>query len=204
MKLEKLKILGLALGVATFVACSDDSWTNASSNASGKDDAALTGYPQSVDDDPQSITSGSSTTVPVVDFSSSATSQNSSSATSQNAGLPASGEYCTVSRDENSVWSDMGVDGKATAKITVKKGSGRYLSIVSEYWFASSKANAYNCSVYKSEAEDWSGMTVECGANTTIVTEIDEGSLDDHEADLKEYCSEMDYDELRQILKRFE
>ena len=208
MKLEKLKILGLALGVAAFVACSDDSGTNASTNASsdasGKDDAALTGYPQSLDDDSQSITSGSSTTVPVIDFSSSATSQNSSSAISQDAGLPASGEYCTVTREENSVWSDMGIDGKATAKITVKKGSGRYLSIVSEYWFASSKANAYNCSVYKSQAEDWDSMTVECDANTTIVTEIDGGSLDDHEADLKEYCSEMDYDELRAVLKRFE
>lgn len=192
----KLKILGIALGVAAFVACSDDSGANASTNASGKDDSALT-------DNPQSITSGSSAIEPVVDISSSAAFQNSSSATTQDAGPSSSGEYCTVSRDENAVWSDMGIDGKYTSKTIVTKNSEGSVNLVYEYWFASSKANDYICSAYKSDTED-ENMSVECGANTTVVSQIDLGSFDDYEAQWKESCSEVDYDGLREKLKSFE
>ena len=145
MKLEKIKFLGIALGLTCLVACGDS-------------------------------------------------------------GTNSSGDYCDVGRDANSVWSRMGVDGRATYNVTVTKSSNRYVSIVSEYWFSSARAAKYNCDLYQDQASRWrdGSMKTECTGNTVIVKEIDEGSLDAHYADLSENCEEVDYKRIRKFLDAYE
>ena len=189
MKLEKFKIIAFALSLACLVAC-DDSGVSASGDAKKSDNSGVLS-------DPLNPTSSSS----VINDESSSSSENLSQ------GAPVkTGDYCEVGRDANSVWSYMGVDGRATSKMTVTKGTGRYVSIVSEYWFSSTKAAKYNCDLYQNQASRWldGSMKVECTENTVIVKEVDEGSLDNHYADLSENCDEVDYDRIKNLLNQYE
>ena len=109
--------------------------------------------------------------------------------------LNAAGEQpsCTVTVSANSVKTVQSVPGSGTYTSTVTKRDSRYVTIESEYWYADNQTAADECEDYKEEASHWldGSVKVSCSGNKIVVNEIDEGSLQDHEADFRENCEKF-------------
>ena len=109
--------------------------------------------------------------------------------------LNAAGEQpsCTVTVSANSVKTVQSVPGSGTYTSTVTKRDSRYVTIESEYWYADNQTAADECEDYKEEASHWldGSMKVSCSGNKIVVNEVDEGSLQDHEADFRENCEKF-------------
>lgn len=109
--------------------------------------------------------------------------------------LNAAGEQpsCTVTVSANSLKTVQSVPGSGTYTSTVTKRDSRYVTIESEYWYADNQTAADECEDYKEEASHWldGSVKVSCSGNKIVVNEIDEGSLQDHEADFRENCEKF-------------
>jgi hypothetical protein len=102
--------------------------------------------------------------------------------------------YCNVTTASNSVTVDMALEGEATYTSTVTDAGGRYKTILSEYWYASSSDAEDECDDQKREAASWrdGSYQVTCSGNRIYVSEIDEGSLRDHEDNFRNLCRQFE------------
>lgn len=102
--------------------------------------------------------------------------------------------YCNVTTASNSVTVDMALEGEATYTSTVTDAGSRYKTILSEYWYASSSDAEDECDDQKREAASWrdGSYQVTCSGNRIYVSEIDEGSLRDHEDNFRNLCRQFE------------
>ncbi|MBR3072232.1 hypothetical protein [Fibrobacter sp.] len=130
------------------------------------------------------------------DDSSSANSSNNNSNNNgkQDVISDAGQTYCNVTTTANSVTVSMALEGEATYTSTVIDGGGRYKTISSEYWYASSSDANGECEDQKEEATHWKdgSYQVTCSGNRIYISEIDEGSLREHETDFRDLCRQFE------------
>ena len=101
--------------------------------------------------------------------------------------------YCNVTTTANSVTVSMALEGEATYTSTVTDAGSRYKTISSEYWYASSSDANEECNDQKEEAASWrdGSYQVSCSGNTIYISEIDEGSLSNHESNFRDMCNKF-------------
>ena len=101
--------------------------------------------------------------------------------------------YCNVTTTANSVTVSMALEGEATYTSTVTDAGSRYKTISSEYWYASSSDANKECNDQKEEAASWrdGSYQVSCSGNTIYISEIDEGSLSNHESNFRDMCNKF-------------
>ena len=101
--------------------------------------------------------------------------------------------YCNVTTTANSVTVSMALEGEATYTSTVTDAGSRYKTISSEYWYASSSDANKECNDQKKEAASWrdGSYQVSCSGNTIYISEIDEGSLSNHESNFRDMCNKF-------------
>ena len=102
--------------------------------------------------------------------------------------------YCNVTTTANSVTVSMALEGEATYTSTVTDGGSRYKTISSEYWYASSSDANSECEDQKEEATHWKdgSYQVSCSGNRIYISEIDEGTLRDHETNFRDLCRQFE------------
>ena len=119
--------------------------------------------------------------------------ENGSKKENQNAISNTESASCVVSTTSNSVTVVETMPGIGSYTSTVTDNGSRYVSIVSEYWYADSDDFSSECSIWKEEASYWKdgSMSVTCSGDKIVVNEIDEGSLRNHEANFRENCDKF-------------
>ncbi len=102
--------------------------------------------------------------------------------------------YCNVTTTAKSVTVSMALEGEATYTSTVTDAGSRYKTISSEYWYASSSDAKKECDDQKKEAASWrdGSYQVSCSGKKIYVSEIDEGSLSDHESNFRDLCRQFE------------
>ena len=100
---------------------------------------------------------------------------------------------CDVTTTSNSVTTVQSLPGVGAYKSTVTSNGSRYVSIKSEYTYYDLATAAEECEDMKEDASHWldGSMQVSCSGNRIYVNEVDEGSLQNHEADFRENCEEF-------------
>ena len=123
------------------------------------------------------------------DDSSSPTSSNGSQGTQGTQGAQGQAS-CTVSTTGNSVTVVQVMPGSGSYTSTATKYDSRYSSIKSEYVYFNDVDAASECARMQEDASEWKdgSMNVRCSGNTIYVESVDEGDLDDYEADFRENC----------------
>ena len=101
--------------------------------------------------------------------------------------------YCNVTTASNSVTVDMALEGEATYTSTVTDAGSRYKTISSEYWYASSSDAKKECDDQKKEAASWrdGSYQVSCSGNRIYISELDQGSLSNHESNFRDMCNKF-------------
>jgi len=120
------------------------------------------------------------------DDSSSPTSSNGTQGGPAGAGQAS----CVVSSTGNSVTVAQVMPDKGTYTSTVTKYNSRYSNIKSEYLYYNDADAASECTRLQNEAAGWKdgSMKTNCSGNMIYVESVDEGDLDDYEADFRENC----------------
>jgi hypothetical protein len=101
--------------------------------------------------------------------------------------------YCNVTTTANSVTVNMVMEGVATYTSTVTDAGSRYKTISSEYWYANSSEANRECEDQKEEATYWNdgSYQVSCSGNRIYISELDQGSLSNHESNFRDMCNKF-------------
>lgn len=107
---------------------------------------------------------------------------------------PSSGTAsCNVSTTSNSVTIEQIIPGTGSYTSTVTDNGTRYRTIKSVYTYSDAQALSEECEREKKQASSWNDGSVQvtCSGDKIYVDEVDEGSLQEHEADFREVCEDF-------------